>query len=386
MTWHEGVRRLSREEFLQWRKVSETFALVGKVTDGFAADILSLLQRGELVAAANASWSEGDANHSADPRVIQGDWWGRMAAGNPHGVATFLKSGKITLFIPDASSAAIWPVTFTDTRLDPAGLERIPSPKPRDPPPVPASNVPSVPPPLLATASAGDIDVGEFGRWLTVREVVAEFSEDRISQDVWLPRLLKRLTDGEVRAAVETLTATQEGASEDETYQRIQQWVWVTADIGKAFFQLGEADAVLPHASKRRNINFTLRGIRLSDLDMSRMLGRAVTSETAVLPFDGEPGQPAPPKTAIAAQPARSSGISAKVATTAKPTDSQVKKWLERHEAKFPGQVHSVLTVAFNRENPNFSVGKRQLYRVMTKVRGKLSVGNPRISRPRAGN
>lgn len=67
------------------------------------------------------------------------------------------------------------------------------------------------------------------------------------------------------------------------------------------------------------------------------------------------------------------------------PPDSVLRKWLEKHERQFPGQVHHLLKAAFDASNPSFAAGKRQLYRVMKQVRGALRAGNPSISRASGG-
>jgi hypothetical protein len=62
-------------------------------------------------------------------------------------------------------------------------------------------------------------------------------------------------------------------------------------------------------------------------------------------------------------------------------SEADLETWLVGHEAQFPGDVHHVLK---GKAEVHFGkpVGKNALYRVMTEVRGKLDVGNPRISRP----
>jgi len=90
-----------------------------------------------------------------------------------------------------------------------------------------------------------------------------------------------------------------------------------------------------------------------------------------------DPGNASPPSTRSPSDP---------TGDRPRPSDSKLKSWLERHEAKFPGQVHHQLCAAFNASHPNFSVGKRQMYRVMKEVQGALKIGNPRISRPKSGN
>jgi len=67
-------------------------------------------------------------------------------------------------------------------------------------------------------------------------------------------------------------------------------------------------------------------------------------------------------------------------------SDARLKAWFETYNVQNPTAVHRVAKVAAEAKFRPQGVGKNQLYRIMRTVRGKLTLGNPAMSRHRSGS
>jgi hypothetical protein len=126
-------------------------------------------------------------------------------------------------------------------------------------------------------ASAGPIERSEYERWLLPREVKVAFLAANIEFKTFGPRLMKRLLDGEVSAAAETLTFRLHGIATKEKLQLIFPALWQFAAPDDAFWSLAEIDIVVRQEGGRADVQHTLRGLKFDPGGIERMLGRPVS-------------------------------------------------------------------------------------------------------------
>ena len=230
----------------------------------------------------------------------------------------------------------------------------------------------------------------EFHDWIPFKEAVALIDAPWTHELAM--RIAKRLWDGSFVAGTgESRCVTTDGIIVQRTHT-IEPSVWMEVEGlnngGHSVWEHSEFSVKLRDDSgigwlvvNYYDVRFEWSRLFRVFPELKRRFARSGTSpfEASLLKGDIRPANPA---AGVPSAPL----VRPKPEKVRRPTDSAVQAWLEKYEAKFPGLPHNRRTAAFNTTHPNFSGGKRQLYRVRKKVRGRLTIGNPQISRRKLGN
>jgi hypothetical protein len=372
--------RITEAEYGRWitpREAVERLGQDGRDEAEARKIILDGLAAGSLIAVASRiDPTIGGQRRpaSANEMLVPGKW-----AAIPGIDSKLWERDEVTYVKTRSPSGSELIYECSGVRIEPSGLERLAiQPAKRAVPPPPSSTARSVAPrdysPEIDAERVGDLTASDYEQWWEPKELLAALPQDW-PWETKVRNIAGLLEDGLVRAIAGAFAG--DGKSAERVLLPQAVWKGWACLADQDFWASGFREVFADHPHYRGR-PFRAYRIRLERSAVARHLpvvDREKVENSLVQGVESD-----------GPMPQRRRKVSpSEMQPKPQPADPTVRRWLEKHEAKFPGQVHHQLRSAFDRAHPNFSVGKRQLYRIMTEVRGGLRVGNPIISRSRGG-